>query len=229
MKKSLTLILVGILLGSTVAFATSKFFSDVPDDEWYSDAVASLSEKGIINGYPDGTFGPTNNVNRAELAVILYRLIDYLENGEVAQNYGEISYSGDELLLPKQECTISSSEGGGVEYSLSIDFIDESKSTFNNISFAVYDSEDKNNLLTTGSHAAGGGQGFSYMLESSTFSWILEPEEMAIIIETIDVDDNDFSAEGYIDIKKKIEKEYPESKYLNAQKIYFKCEEGNIY
>jgi len=84
MKKTLTLILVGALLGSTVAFAASKFFSDVPSNAWYSDAVASLSEKGIINGYPDGTFGPTNNVNRAELAVIIDRLIEYMETGEIS-------------------------------------------------------------------------------------------------------------------------------------------------
>jgi len=84
MKKSLTLILVGILLGSTVAFAASKFFSDVPANTWYSDEVASLSDKGIIAGYPDGTFGVTKNVNRAELAVILDRLIEYMETGEVA-------------------------------------------------------------------------------------------------------------------------------------------------
>lgn len=84
MKKTLMLILVGALLGSTVAFAASKFFSDVPANTWYSDAVASLSDKGIIEGYPDGTFGPTNNVNRAELAVMLDRLIEYMETGEVA-------------------------------------------------------------------------------------------------------------------------------------------------
>ncbi|MFC1655538.1 S-layer homology domain-containing protein [Patescibacteria group bacterium] len=86
MKKTLMLILVGALLGSTVAFAASKFFSDVPADTWYSEAVASLSDKGIIEGYEDGTFGPTNNVNRAELAVMLDRLIDYMETSEVTSS-----------------------------------------------------------------------------------------------------------------------------------------------
>jgi hypothetical protein len=58
MKKTLTLILVGVLLGSTMVFAASKIFSDVPAGKWYSGAVASLSEKGIIAGYSDGTFRP---------------------------------------------------------------------------------------------------------------------------------------------------------------------------
>ncbi len=84
MKKTFTLILIGAVLGSTVAFAASKVFSDVPANTWYTDAVNSLSSKGIINGYSDGTFSPTKNVNRAELAVMLDRLIEYLESDEVA-------------------------------------------------------------------------------------------------------------------------------------------------
>ena len=79
MKKTLTLILVGAMLGSTVAFAASKIFSDVPTNTWYTDAVNSLSEKGIIDGYPDNAFAPNSNVDRAELAVTLDRLIKYIE------------------------------------------------------------------------------------------------------------------------------------------------------
>ncbi len=94
MKKTVTLILVGILLGSTVAFAAVKMFSDVPSDAWYSDAVERLADKGIIAGYPDGTFGPTKNVNRAELAVMLDRLIEYIETGEVASSLDEVTFDG---------------------------------------------------------------------------------------------------------------------------------------
>lgn len=86
MKKTLLLIVIGAILGSTVGFAGSKLFPDVDENAWYADAVASLSEKGIIQGYPDGTFGPNKNVNRAELAVILDRLLEYIETGEVSSN-----------------------------------------------------------------------------------------------------------------------------------------------
>jgi hypothetical protein len=86
MKRTFTLILIGAILGSTVAFAASKVFSDVPANEWYTSAVNSLSEKGIIAGYPDNTFRPTKNINRAELAVMLDRLIEYMESGEVASS-----------------------------------------------------------------------------------------------------------------------------------------------
>ena len=79
MKKTFALILVGVLFGSTAAFGLSKLFSDVPDDAWYTEAVENLSEIGIIKGYPDQTFRPGNNVNRAELAVMIDRLMEYNE------------------------------------------------------------------------------------------------------------------------------------------------------
>jgi outer membrane protein TolC len=37
----------------------------------YTDAVDALSEKGIIDGYPDGTFRPENTISRAEISKIL--------------------------------------------------------------------------------------------------------------------------------------------------------------
>ena len=96
MKKTLTLIVVGALLGSSITFAATQVFSDVPEDAWYTEAVNSLSEKGIIQGYPDGTFGPNNNVNRAELAVMLDRLIEYMETGEVSSESNECTTEGGE-------------------------------------------------------------------------------------------------------------------------------------
>ncbi len=83
MKKTFALIFIGVLLGSTLAFASVKMFSDVPNNTWYSESVGSLADKGIVSGYKDGTFGPGKNVSRAELAVMLDRTIEYIENGAV--------------------------------------------------------------------------------------------------------------------------------------------------
>lgn len=81
MKKgiTLTLLVVGILFGATLSFAgVVQMFSDVPENQWFSDSVIELAEEGIITGYNDGTFGPAKDVNRAELAVILDRFTDYV-------------------------------------------------------------------------------------------------------------------------------------------------------
>ena len=40
-----------------------------------------MIENGIINGYDDGTFNPSGYVTRAEAAVMLYRVIDFIEGG----------------------------------------------------------------------------------------------------------------------------------------------------
>ena len=48
-------------------------FSDVGDSEIYTDAVKTLNLMGVINGYPDGTFKPNDNVTRAEFTAIATR------------------------------------------------------------------------------------------------------------------------------------------------------------
>lgn len=72
-------ILAGITLTIAVtAFAANIGFTDQNSfDSWYKSAVVKLNYLGIINGYPDGSFKPGNNVNRAELAVILSKYDDY--------------------------------------------------------------------------------------------------------------------------------------------------------
>lgn len=48
-------------------------FSDTAVGLWYSDDVAWTSEKGIVNGNPDGTFCPNKQITRKQLATMLYR------------------------------------------------------------------------------------------------------------------------------------------------------------
>ncbi len=48
-----------------------------PDMEWswyrYREAVDSLVTRGVVGGYPDGTFGPKQTINRAELLKIVFK------------------------------------------------------------------------------------------------------------------------------------------------------------
>jgi rare lipoprotein A len=41
-------------------------FLDTPETEWYTKYIAAAKEKGIIKGYPDGSFQPDKNINLAE-------------------------------------------------------------------------------------------------------------------------------------------------------------------
>ena len=49
-------------------------FTDVPDDLWYTDAVAWASAFGIVNGVGDGKFAPNDPITREQFVTILYRL-----------------------------------------------------------------------------------------------------------------------------------------------------------
>ena len=51
-------------------------FRDVREDAWYADAAGRLAELGIINGYPDGTFGGGRTITRAEFAAMAVRFAD---------------------------------------------------------------------------------------------------------------------------------------------------------
>lgn len=50
---------------------TTNSFSDVPEGKWYTVAVSTLTNAGILNGYPDGTFQPNKAITRAELAKVI--------------------------------------------------------------------------------------------------------------------------------------------------------------
>ncbi|KMY41478.1 S-layer homology domain-containing protein [Peribacillus loiseleuriae] len=66
-----------VILGSatlTVGAATSGKFKDVKAMAWYENAVLWAQEKGIVSGYPDGTFKPNSNVTRAELTGVVQNL-----------------------------------------------------------------------------------------------------------------------------------------------------------
>ena len=54
-------------------------FSDVTPGEWYADAVNSLSQIGIFNGYGDGTFRPGQNITRAEYVKALTSCVPAVE------------------------------------------------------------------------------------------------------------------------------------------------------
>ena len=52
--------------------AAAPDFSDVPEEQWYTDAVAWAAENGIVTG-SDGKFSPMDAITRQDFAVILHR------------------------------------------------------------------------------------------------------------------------------------------------------------
>ena len=54
--------------------APTMTFPDVRSGDWYYDAVKFNFERGYITGYSNGTFGPANNIQRQDFALILARI-----------------------------------------------------------------------------------------------------------------------------------------------------------
>ena len=62
-------------------------FADVKD-HWAKDTIAKWKEKGLISGYPDGTFQPDSPVTRAELAKMMMEAFGLQEKG--APGYDDV-------------------------------------------------------------------------------------------------------------------------------------------
>ena len=54
---------------------TEKLFPDIAKNHWAYEAVKELSQQGLVEGYPDGTFGGDRLLTRYEFAMIVYRAI----------------------------------------------------------------------------------------------------------------------------------------------------------
>ena len=87
MKKLLILALV--LVVALGVFA-SEMFPDVSATHWAYPFVDQLKDKGIIIGYPDGTFKGCNTVTRYEAAAMISRLLTYIEDDIVGTKITDV-------------------------------------------------------------------------------------------------------------------------------------------
>ncbi len=77
MKTTLYLVIALAVLCVAPIYAQSAF-TDVPSEHWAYDAVESLQAKGILQGYPDGTFQGKRTMSRYELATVVARLLQQM-------------------------------------------------------------------------------------------------------------------------------------------------------
>jgi hypothetical protein len=81
MKKFVSILLLVLMISGLVCsnLQAAPLFPDVPDVHWARDAVADLAAKGILEGYPDGTFKGDRAATRWELAISIQRLLGKME------------------------------------------------------------------------------------------------------------------------------------------------------
>jgi len=81
MKKLLAMVLA-LVMTLSLAVSASAVKADEKINEDYAEAVAVLNGMGVFKGYEDGSFKPENNITRAEVATIIYRIY----TADVAKN-----------------------------------------------------------------------------------------------------------------------------------------------
>lgn len=74
MFKKIVLLLAAVILFTGITYS-APIFPDVPASQWAKDAVAQLAAKGILEGYPDGTFKGDRALTRYEIAMVVARLL----------------------------------------------------------------------------------------------------------------------------------------------------------
>ncbi len=82
MLKRISIVMVVAFVLATFsgpAFAAANPFSDVPFSHWAYDAVQKLSSKGILQGYPDGTFKGEKPMTRYALAMVVAKMLASIE------------------------------------------------------------------------------------------------------------------------------------------------------
>jgi len=76
MKKILALVAVVALVAfAAPAFAAANPFMDVPMNHWAYDAIGQLAARGVLSGYPDGTYKGNQPMTRYEVASAVARAL----------------------------------------------------------------------------------------------------------------------------------------------------------
>ena len=75
----------------------SALFPDVPDEQWFTDAILWAADVGVVAGYSDtGLFGTGDNINREQIATMMYRYARYkgysLEDAADFSSYPDAAY-----------------------------------------------------------------------------------------------------------------------------------------
>jgi predicted nucleic acid-binding Zn-ribbon protein len=77
--------------------AADSVFNDVPSDHWAYDAVGRLAAAGLVEGYPDGSFGGERTFTRYEMAMVFSHIVDRLDKNVEEQVGQEVAARSADL------------------------------------------------------------------------------------------------------------------------------------
>ena len=94
-----------LLAGTTLVCAYDISFSDVPESSWFYEDVMTLSESGVVSGYPDGTYRPTKKVTTGESLKMILLAAGYPEPERVDSHWarGYLNFAIDQGFLVRYQ------------------------------------------------------------------------------------------------------------------------------
>ena len=87
LKKILAMVLALVMSLSLMATAGAASFPDVDAENPYATAIEVLDGLKVFQGFEDGTFKPTDSLNRAQAAVLVYRIATGDVDNKYVDNY----------------------------------------------------------------------------------------------------------------------------------------------
>lgn len=99
--------LLNNVAGTHMKADRTTLFPDVASNHWAYEAVSDLSRRGLVEGYPDGTFGGDRLLTRYEFAEIVYRA---LQNGVQVDEQLVTEFS-PEMALFRVDTVAKNSQG----------------------------------------------------------------------------------------------------------------------
>ena len=94
-----------LLAGTTLVRAYDISFSDVPESSWFYEDVMTLSESGVVSGYPDGTYRPTKKVTTGESLKMILLAAGYPEPERAESHWarGYLNFAIDQGFLVRYQ------------------------------------------------------------------------------------------------------------------------------
>ena len=94
--RNITILLIAFVIFLTPTInnvsevSASQRFSDVPTTHWAYSHIMNLNNKGVINGYRDGSFGHNDSLTRGQAATLIVKTANIKNAGKKA-DFSDVS------------------------------------------------------------------------------------------------------------------------------------------
>lgn len=132
----------GIVVGILILNAISVFaFSDVSSTNTYYEAISFVEEEGLVDGYPDGSFQPFAEINRAEFTKIIVGTIMDSPGGNDCFDDVSAQWFAPYVCYAREEGIVDGYPDGLFHPEREINLVEGLKIIFETLDLGVYEGE----------------------------------------------------------------------------------------